>query len=267
MHTSRSAVLLPGWQPAADQRAGLASLARDAGGKDPVWMRSRKKAPMLPPLYRTGSPCIGRLPADHAHPDPVRTASRGPPGRPAGHCRACVTTATTWNATRWPHRPPGSAAAQRPGPYPVMTADQSRWRIPAVARRAVAVLAKPFRPGRTRQGPSMYEMEGPCPASPHRLASCLALLAQRATRRGQVPVRGTGLPAPPTFPGSPPGDARFRTVRTFLLPERAPRKSPRPSHFRFSRYPQRNPRKTGSYPHLTAVIHGLVHSLSTGSLV
>jgi len=230
-------------------------------------MRSRKKAPMLPPLYRRGSPCIDRLPADHAHPDPVRTASRGPPGRPAGHCPACVTTATTWNATRWPHRPPGSAAAQRPGPYPVMTADQSRWRIPAVARRAVAVLAKPFRPGRTRQGPSMYEMEGPCPASPHRLASYLALLAQRASRRGQVPVRGTGLPAPPTFPGSPPGDARFRTVRTFLLPERAPRKSPQPSHFRFSRYPQRNPRKTGSYPHLTAVIHGLVHSLSTGSLV
>ena len=160
-----------------------------------------------------------------------------------------------------------SAAAQRPGPYPVMTADQSRWRIPAVARRAVAVLAKPFRPGRIRQGPSMYEMEGPCPASPHRLASYLALLAQHATRRGQAPVRGTGLPAPPTFPGSPPGDARFRTVRTFLLPERAPRKSPQPSHFRFSRYPRRNPRKTGSYPHLTAVIHGLVHSLSTGSLV
>jgi len=51
----------------------------------------------------------------------------------------------------------------------------------------------------------MYEMEGPYPASPHRLASCLALLAQRATRRGQVPVRATGLPAPPTFPGSPPG--------------------------------------------------------------
>ena len=45
-------------------------------------MRSRKKAPMLPPLYRTGGPCIDRLPADHAHPDPVRTASRGPPGAP-----------------------------------------------------------------------------------------------------------------------------------------------------------------------------------------
>ncbi len=192
-------------------------------------MRSRKTAPMLPPLYRRGSPYTGRLPADHARPDPVRTASRGPLGRPAGHCPACITTATTWNATRRPHRPPGSAAAQRPDPYPVMTADQSRWRMPAVARRAVAVLAKPFRAGRIRQGPSMYEMEGPYPASPHQLASCLALPTPRAVRRGQVPVRGTGLPAPPTFPGSPPGGARFRTVKTFLLPQRAPRKSPRPA--------------------------------------
>ena len=35
-------------------------------------------------------------------------------------------------------------------------------------------------------------------------ASCLALLAPRAARRGQVPARGTGLPAPPTFPGVAP---------------------------------------------------------------
>ncbi len=88
-------------------------------------MRSRKKAPMLPRFTgeatRVPAAC---LPIMLIH--PVRTASRGPPGRPAGHCLACVTTATTWNATRWPHRPPGSAAAQRPGPYGVMTADRSR---------------------------------------------------------------------------------------------------------------------------------------------
>jgi hypothetical protein len=72
-----------------------------------------------------------------------------------------------------------------------------------------------FQPGRIRQGPSMYEMEEPCPASPHRLASRPALPTPRATRRGQAPVRGTGLPALPTFLGSPPGDARFRTVEPF----------------------------------------------------
>jgi len=35
-------------------------------------------------------------------------------------------------------------------------------------------------------------------------ASCRALLAPRAARQGQVPARGTGLPAPPTFPGVAP---------------------------------------------------------------
>ena len=190
-------------------------------------MRSRKKAPMLPPLYRRGSPCIAAclpiMPVLTRY--GLRVAVRAP-GRSLSGLRY---HSHDLERDALAHRPPGSAAAQRPGPHPVMTADQSRWRIPAVARRAVAVLAKPFRPGRIRQGPSMYEMEGPCPASPHRLASCLAVPAPRAARRGQVPVRGTGLPAPPTFPGSPPGGARFRTVKTFLLPQRARRKSPRPA--------------------------------------
>jgi hypothetical protein len=50
------------------------------------------------------------------------------------------------------------------------------------------------------------------PARPRRtgLASCPALPTPRAARRGQVPARETGLPAPPTFPGSPPGGTRFQ---------------------------------------------------------
>jgi hypothetical protein len=100
--------------------------------------------------------------------------------------------------------------------------------VPAPVLVLMLVLGIAFRPGRIRQGPSMYEMEGPCPASPHRLASCPALPTPRAARRGQVPVRGAGLPAPPR-PGVAPGGARFRTVRTFLLPQRAPRKSPLPA--------------------------------------
>jgi hypothetical protein len=126
---------------------------------------------------------------------------------------ACVTAATSWNVTRRPinhqvRRPAKGLARTRSWP-----------RVIAAAIAAVADNAEPVRRhscrGRIRQGPSMYEMEGPCPASPHRLASCLALLAQRAARRGQAPARGTGLPAPPAFPGSPPGDARFRTVKHF----------------------------------------------------
>jgi hypothetical protein len=41
-------------------------------------------------------------------------------------------------------------------------------------------------------------------------ASWLASLAPRAARRCQIPVRGTGFPAPPRFPGSPQGGARFQ---------------------------------------------------------
>jgi len=56
---------------------------------------------------------------------------------------------------------------------------------------------------RIRRGPPMYEMEGPRPASPCQPGSCLAGLAPRADRRGQVPVRRTGLPAHPRSRGRP----------------------------------------------------------------
>jgi len=61
----------------------------------------------------------------------------------------------------------------------------------------------------------MYEMEGPRPASPRQPTSCLAWPPLRAARRCQVPVRGAGLPAPLTFPESPPGRCPFPTVRHF----------------------------------------------------
>ena len=49
----------------------------------------------------------------------------------------------------------------------------------------------------------MYEMGGlaqPCRARSGQLPG---LLAPRAARRCQASVRGTGFPAPPTFPGRP----------------------------------------------------------------
>ena len=111
-------------------------------------------------------------------------------------------------ARQLPRSPP-PARRGRPGtsPVPGRTPDH-RGRHFRGCRGAGP--GKTFLPGRIRHGPSMYEMEGPCPASPRRLASCLALPAPRAARRGQVPARGTGLPAPPAFPGSPPGGARFQ---------------------------------------------------------
>ena len=263
-HTAGQAVLLPGWQPAADQCAGACVTCppcRTPGpGVDGIaaWTGSRKKAPMFAAALQDRRPVYPPAACRSCH--PASRSARAP--RPVT-VRPAVTPATSWNATRPPRRTPGSAAGQGPRPYPVMTADRRGGAFPAVAA-CWAVPARTFGPGRIRQGPSMYEMEGPCPASPHRLASCLALLAQRAARRGQAPARGTGLPAPPAFPGSPPGDARFRTVKYFYcLCRRRARARGRPfSGFSLS---TKNPRKTSSYPHLTAVIHGFAHSLSTGS--
>jgi hypothetical protein len=186
------------------------------------WDRARRHR-CSPPPYRTGGPCIHWLPAGHAHPAsrsaqaprPVTVGLRYP-------SHELERDAATPSNARFRSR-------SRTPPVPGHDCGPSRWRISGGC--GVPWRCQPGHSGRaeSRQGPSMYEMEGPCPASPHRLASCLALLAQRAARRGRVPVRGTDLPAPPTFPGSPPGGARFRTVRTFLLPSREPRKSPRPA--------------------------------------
>src|SRR5271165_6981702 len=70
----------------------------------------------------------------------------------AGHCPACVTSATRWNVTR------RSVSHRVPPPVKdlaVLGHDRglSRWRIPAVADVPVAVPAKTFRPTRIRQGP------------------------------------------------------------------------------------------------------------------
>ena len=221
---------------AADQRAGICVTrpARRTPGPGVDEIVHERRAPMaaaaaLPDNRLTYSPPAGR-------PHPGRRRVRSPLTRHHGlrqtprsdpararlpMRRACTPAAFALACLR------SRRSRSRTPPVLGHYRGSSRWRIPGGRRRAVPapVLGIAFRPGRIRQGPSMYEMEGPCPASPRRLASCPALPTPRAARRGQVPMRETSLPAPPTFPGSPPGGARFRTVRTFLLPPRAPRKS------------------------------------------
>jgi hypothetical protein len=128
----------------------------------------------------------------------------------------------------------------------------------------VPTLAKTFLPGRIRHGPSMYEMEGPCPASPRRLASCLVFAARRALPAGaryprEAPVSRL-LPRSRRRPRVVPvssGESISTTAASTA-------QGPAASHFLFFRYPRRNPQKAGSYPHFTAVIHGFTHSLPTG---
>ena len=104
--------------------------------------------------------------------------------------------------------------------------------IPAPA--GVPALAMTFLPGRIRQGPSMYEMEGPCPASP-RPADQLAGFAGAARRPPGPGTRARGRsPGSSRVPGVAPGWCPFPTVKAFLLPPRAPRKALRPAISCFS---------------------------------
>jgi hypothetical protein len=224
-------------------------------GKGPIRDAAIQRNPQHFHRARTGSVSL-RTSHPHACAQPAgkRTSCRA--GQAAGRrARACLTRPARRTA-RLRARAGGDRARRR-------TADARRRLesgrfprvLPAVTARPPGDLARAFgrdpghhgwpsggcgvpvqarasRPGRIRQGPSMYEMEGPCPASPHRLVSCLALPTPRAARRGQVPARGAGLPAPPTFPGPPGGRPQVMPVsdgETFLLHKRAPRKSPRPA--------------------------------------
>ena len=99
------------------------------------------------------------------------------------------------------------AAARGPRPFSVVTPGRRGWHSGVAGGSA---LAQTFRPGRIRQGPSMYEMEGPYPAS-LRQADQLAGLAD-AARRPPVPgTRGRGRsPGSSHVPGLAPGGARFQ---------------------------------------------------------
>ena len=114
---------------------------------------------------------------------------------------------------------------------PVLGHDRgsSRWRIPGGRRRAVPapvlVLGIAFRPGRIRHGPSMYEMEGPCPASPPRLASCPALPSAARRPPGPGTRASDRSPGSSRVPGVAPGWCPFPAVKALLLPPQAPRKN------------------------------------------
>jgi hypothetical protein len=106
-------------------------------------------------------------------------------------------------------RLPPPARRGRPGtsPVPGRTPDHrgrhSRGcRVPAPARRSC----------REESGTAPPCMRWRGRARPRRADWPVAWSSPRAARRrrGQVPARGAGLPAPPAFPASPPGGARFQ---------------------------------------------------------
>ena len=185
--------------PAARPRYAHAARAQPppALAPRPVPARPRAGAGGAGPHRRPGSA------ADH-RPGNGRCRGTGPRRGPCSRRRG--TKSCGLELRRVPHGPGARPARCATSPVPGWT--------PIIAHfcgRRGAGPGKTFRPGRIRHGPSMYEMEGPCPAAPAPAGQLPGLRrAPRAARRGQVPARGAGLPAPPAFPASPPGGARFQ---------------------------------------------------------
>jgi hypothetical protein len=155
------------------------------------------------------------------------------------------------------HRPAGHA---HPEPVRVPVAVRSSAR-PVTVQRAPP--ANTFRAVRIRQGPSMYEMEGP--AQPRRASWPVAR-----------PCRRRAPPAGARYPRKEPVSRLLPRSRGY--PQVVPvserqkhfyrlggqRARARGQPFQVSRYPRLNPQKAAGYPDLTVVIHGHIHSLSTG---
>ena len=157
-----------------------------------------------------------------------------------------------------PARRPGNLARARPDP---------RSSRPAFPRLPGCRPWQDVPAGQNQARPSMYEMEGPCPAPPRRLASCLVFAARRAPPAGaRYPREG------PVSRLLPRSRRRPRVVpvsngESIITTAGSTAQGPAASHFLLFRYPRKTPQKAGSYPHFTQVIHGFTHSLPKGCRV
>ena len=244
----------------------------------------------------TRSSCPGSAAAGAGHPPPARPRPRagvggvGPHRRPGSAADHRPTTAEG----RWPpeasllatarhpvlrartpavlHGPAAGAAAlaltasgpaRRPGNLALLGRTPDHRGRHFRARRGAGP-GKTFLPGRIRHGPSMYEMEGPCPASPRQAGQLAGFADARA------PPAGARYPREwPVSRLLPRSRRRPRVVpvssgKSISTASASTAQGPAASHFLFFRYPRRNPQKAGSYPHFTAVIHGFTHSVPTG---
>ena len=226
---------------------------RGPAGADEI----HKKAPMA----------VGRLPDRRAVSiaclpvmlilNPVRAAHRGPPERPGRSLSSLRHHSHELERDAPAHQPPGSAFRSKTLPVPGHDRGLSRWRIPAVA--SVPRRCQQRRSGRPESDKAPPRMRWRGPARPRRAGWPVARPCRRSAppARGQVPAQGTGLPAPPTFPGSPPRWCPCPNGESISTASAGAAQEPAASHFRFLHYPQSDPQKAGSYPHLAVVIHGL----------
>ena len=153
----------------------------------------------------------------HSQPCLFQLLHRARPSGPAGDAARATTRHPVLRASTPTVLHRSAAGAAAPALQPRAARDlaralRDRRSSRLASRRLPAVPAWQRRSGlRIRQGPSMYEMEGPCPASPRQAGQLAGLARHRAPPAGAgYPREETGLPAPPAFPGPAPGGARFQ---------------------------------------------------------
>ena len=243
-------------------RAGPARRTRRSGR---AWMRSPETAGTgcSPPPAGQGARIHTSPPERRILNGPDRVSSIYPirPGYATGHAPACANRRCSPSPDQPVGTEPGSSTFRTPS---IMAARDAK---PATSRASPPICHDRRVSGRPESGkaPPCMRWRGLARPRHARPASCLASPVPRAARRCQTPVRGTGFPAPPTFPGSPPRWCPFPTVKAFLPPPPARAQDPAASKFRVFPPSTRYPQKAGIYPHLAVVIHRLTHSISTSN--
>ena len=233
-------------------------------GKGPVLGAARQRNPQHFHRVRTGSVPL-RTSHPHVCAQPAGKQSSCRAGRQSADQRASACVTQPARRTRGPGPGPDQIV-QEPGPRMLAAAwaggrGRLRRLLPPVAARPRGDLAcapgrdlghrgwhsggcrragpgsKTFLPGRIRQGPSMYEMEGPCPASPRQVRP----VAWPCWRRAPPPVPGTRArdrsPGSSHVPGVAPKVVPVSNGESISTASANAAQEPEANYFRFLRYP------------------------------
>ena len=230
---------------ASSIRSRCPGSAAAGAGPRPVPARPRAGAGGAGPHRRPGSA------ADH-RPGNGRCRGAGPRRRPCSRRRG--TQSCGLELRRVPHGPGAGPARTVGEPRPCPAGPRSS-RISAVA----GVPAPARRSGRAESGtaPPCMRWRGRARPRRPRLASCLVFAERRAPPAGaRYPREG---PVSRLLPRSRrrPRVVPVSSGESIITTAASTAQDPAASHFLFFRYPRKAPQRAGSYPHSTAVIHGL----------
>ena len=165
------------------------------------WLKKR------PPVVTAALRERRAAPVPSRHPDPVRAARRL-----CARARGPVAALPALPQPQSGMRRAGSSAngVRRPAEGLARTRSPGHRRCHCGGRGHAEQVQRHSCRAESGRAPPCMRWRGPARPRRHRLASCLALPTPTRRPPGPGTHARTGLPAPPTFPGSPPGGTRFQ---------------------------------------------------------